>query len=70
MTKTLTLEERVQTLENTIQKNEGSTKEKKKRSPSKYNEFVQKFFKDNVNSSKTHKELFGEAAKAWSENKK
>jgi len=48
-----------------------SVKERKPREKSEYNIFVQKFIetekkKDN---SKTHKELFSEAAKAWSAKK-
>ena len=44
-----------------------SVKEKKTRKPSEYNIFMKNYFaKNNKDPKKTHRELFTEAAKAWS----
>ena len=64
------LEKRVKDLEKRGNEFGTTKKDKKPREKSKYNIFVQDFFKKNKGSSKTHKELFSEAAKAWSETKK
>ena len=61
------LEERVADLES---KNGVPKKERKPRKPSEYNEFIKDYFSKNKDPKKTHKELFGEAAKAWSSSKK
>ena len=54
----------------TNKKNEKSEKpQKAPRKPSPYNDFIKNFFLKNKNSNKTHRELFVDAAKAWSENK-
>ena len=47
-------------------------KDKKPRAPSKYNTFVKKFIdtEKKKNPEKSHQELFSEAAKAWSAQKK
>jgi hypothetical protein len=44
-------------------------KERKPRKPSEYNDFMKDYFSKNKDPKKTHKELFGEAAKAWSSKK-
>ena len=44
-------------------------KERKPRKPSEYNEFIKDYFAKNKDPKKTHKELFGEAAKVWSSKK-
>ena len=41
----------------------------KPRKSSDYNVFVKKYITDNKSPTKAHKELFSEAAKAWSESK-
>jgi hypothetical protein len=61
------LEERVSDLES---KTSGvPKKERKPRKPSEYNDFIKDYFSKNKDPKKTHKELFGEAAKAWSSKK-
>jgi hypothetical protein len=46
-------------------------KERKPRAPSAYNEFMKEYFakEKKKNPEKTHKELFAEAAKAWTDKK-
>jgi predicted nuclease with TOPRIM domain len=60
------LSDRIKALENNV----GKKKEKVPRKPSAYNEFVKKYFVDNKDSKKPHKELFSDAAKEWSKTKK
>ena len=60
------LEERVTELES---KSGVPKKERKPRKPSEYNDFMKDYFAKNKDSKKSHKELFGEAAKAWSSKK-
>jgi len=76
---TPSLEERVKALEDHIKKepkSEGSdsVKNKKKppREPSEYNKFVKCFIEEQraKHPTKPHRELFAEAAKEWSNNKK
>jgi hypothetical protein len=40
------------------------------RAPSAYNKFMGEYIAKNKDPKKTHKELFGEAVKAWNEAKK
>jgi hypothetical protein len=61
------LEQRVSDLESKT--NGVPQKERKPRKPSEYNEFMKDYFAKNKDPKKTHKELFGEAAKAWSSKK-
>jgi len=67
------LEKRLTEIEK--QMKEGSKKEpkepKKPRKPSEYNKFVQDYISSEKKkeSKKTHRELFAEAAKAWSAKK-
>ncbi len=42
---------------------------KKPRKPSEYNIFMKDYFAKNKDPKKTHRELFTEAAKAWSSKK-
>ena len=42
---------------------------KKPRKPSEYNIFMKDYFVKNKDPKKTHRELFTEAAKAWSSKK-
>ena len=48
------------------QKTSKPVKEKKPRKPSEYNIFMKNYFVKNKDPKKTHRELFTEAAKAWS----
>lgn len=73
----LTIEERVKALEDQFKKeskSEGSEfgKKKQPREPSEYNKFVKRFIEEQrvKHPTKKHKELFSEAAKEWSSNKK
>ena len=63
------LEKRISALEKQISK---SSKPKEKRKPSAYNEFVKKYINKlrNGGDNRDHKELFADAAKEWSKNKK
>jgi len=50
----------------------GNVTEKKPRAPrepSEYNIFMKEYFAKNKDPKKSHKDLFGDAAKAWSEAK-
>jgi hypothetical protein len=66
-------EKRLQELEKKV--NNGSSekekKEKKPRKPSEYNKFVQDYISSErkKSSTKSHRELFAEAAKAWTSKK-
>ncbi len=60
---TLTIEERLSKLESQFGK-------KIIKKQSDYNVFVKKYIADNKKDSKNHRELFSEAAKAWSASKK
>lgn len=60
-------EQRISDLESKAGKEK---KPKKPRKPSEYNVFLKDYFAKNKDSSKKHKELFGEAAKAWTLKKK
>ena len=68
----MTGEAKFEKLEARIEKLEASfgkslpQKDRKPRKPSEYNQFIKKFFEKNKDASKSHKELFSEAAKAWS----
>ena len=61
-----TLQKRVTELENKFGKSK-PIKDKKPREPSEYNKFMKSFFETEKkrDPSKSHKELFSEAAKAW-----
>ena len=72
-----TLEKRIQALESGFGKAGKTDKvdktdktDKKPRKPSDYNKFMSKYIADNKSPSKTHPELFSEAAKAWTTSKK
>jgi hypothetical protein len=58
------LESRIEKLEANFGKSKPQ-KDRKPRKPSEYNEFIKKFFEKNKDASKSHKELFSEAAKEW-----
>ena len=62
------LEKRIEELENKFGKVKPQ-KDRKPRKPSEYNDFMKKFFEKNKDASKSHKELFSEAAKAWTAKK-
>ena len=61
------LEQRIKDLES---KMGSSKKERKPRKPSEYNEFMKTYMAKHKDPKKTHADLFSEAAKAWSSNKK
>ena len=68
------IEERLDLLEKKVSEfNNGVSKktEKKPRAASKYNTFVQEYIEKEkkAGTTKNHKDLFKEAAKAWSANK-
>ena len=65
------LEKKVSEINNTTLKKELKKSDKKPRAASKYNTFVQEYIEKEKKSGtiKTHKDLFKEAAKAWSANK-
>ena len=46
-----------------------SSKSKVTRKPSEYNIFMKDYFVNNKNPKKTHRDMFTEAAKAWSAKK-
>ena len=60
------LEKRMDALETKFGKAKTPVKPVKPRKPSEYNTFVKKYISDNKSPTKSHKELFAEAAKAWS----
>ena len=66
------LTERLEKLENNFGKKtkEESKESKTPRKPSEYNLFMKKYFAKNKKEGVSHKELFAEAAKAWSNEKK
>jgi len=67
------LEKRISELEKQIKGGSSvGKKEKVPRKPSEYNKFVKNFIdtEKKKNKDKSHKELFAEAAKAWSSEKK
>ena len=64
------LEKRLATLEEKM--NSKSVKEKKPRKPSAYNKFVEEYInkeKKKKDNTRSHTELFSEAAKAWTAQK-
>jgi hypothetical protein len=65
------LEKRLSDLEAKVAANDKLKKERKPRAPSAYNEFMKEYFakEKKKNPEKTHKELFAEAAKAWTDKK-
>ena len=68
------LEKRISDLEEKVSSGSSGKvkKERKPRAPSAYTEFMKEYFakeKKKGDSTKPHKELFKEAAKAWGENK-
>jgi hypothetical protein len=67
------IEERLDILEKKVSEFNGTSKktEKKPRAASKYNTFVQEYIEKEKKggSTKNHKDLFKEAAKAWSATK-
>jgi hypothetical protein len=60
------LDKRIKALEDNLNK-----KEKVPRKESEYNKFMKKYITDEKanGSTKSHKDLFSEGAKAWSQNK-
>jgi len=64
------IDQRVKDLEKLLSSSGQTKKEKKPRKKSEYNIFVQKYISKNKDPSKSHKELFSDAAKAWGESKK
>ena len=64
------IDQRVKDLEKLLSSSRQTKKEKKPRKKSEYNIFVQKYISKNKDPSKSHKELFSDAAKAWGESKK
>jgi hypothetical protein len=64
------LEKRLAELEKKVN-TPSEKKEKKTRKPSEYNKFVQDYISSErkKNSTKSHRELFAEAAKAWTSKK-
>jgi len=68
-TKISDLEKRLKLVENQLV---GKNAVKKERKPSEYNKFVQDYITKEKKKStdKNHRELFKEAAKAWSSEKK
>ena len=66
------LEKRVKALEEATSNGNSVKKEKAPRKESEYNKFMKKFIADEKakGSNKSHRDLFAEGAKSWSENKK
>jgi hypothetical protein len=62
------LEKRVNELE--AKMNVSAKPPRPPRAPSAYNKFMGDYIAKNKDPKKTHKELFGEAVKAWNESKK
>ncbi len=63
-----TLEKRIADLETKM--NEKPKKPRPPRKPSEYNTFLADYLVKNKSDKKTHKELFGEAVKAWNDKKR
>ncbi len=66
------LEKRIADLEAQVSSGKKPKAPKVPRKPSDYNKFMKKFFEDSKkdkSSTKTHRELFTDAAKAWSAEK-
>jgi hypothetical protein len=60
------LEKRISDLESKVV---SSKPPKPPRKPSEYNIFMKEYMEKNKNDKKTHKELFGDAVKAWNSRK-
>jgi hypothetical protein len=63
-----TLEKRITELESKL--NEKPKKPRAPRKPSEYNTFLADYLTKNKSDKKPHKELFGEAVKAWNAKKR
>ncbi len=62
------LEKRIAELESKF--NEKPKKPRAPRKPSEYNTFLADYLTKNKSDKKPHKELFGEAVKAWNDKKR
>jgi hypothetical protein len=60
---------RLTDLEDKLKSSKSVKDVKKPRKPSEYNIFMKDYFAKNKDPKKTHRELFTEAAKAWSSKK-